>query len=332
THSMNSPQFFYALRWLIHDTVRQARSSAVFWLMLGVSAIAILGCLSIGVQGAVPLKHGVDLPEFLPRGARVDREKAAHSGVDVVGGELTIGFGLVHIELGRDAEDAVRFVQLLLVGGVADTAGILFALLWTAGFLPSFLEAGSLSVLLAKPVPRGLLLFGKFLGVLLFVVAQMSIFVVGTWLALGIRTGVWNPLYLMSIPVLLLHFAVFFSFSALLAALTRSTLLCMLGTLAFWFVCWSVNFGYLSALAQDHESMAAGQQFVMLSYLILPKPANLNFMLQELVQSAGFFRRVPELANLRWETIGPIGTVMTSLLFIGVVLTLAGRRLRMADY
>ena len=38
------------------------------------------------------------------------------------------------------AGDAVHFVQTWLAGWIADTAGILLALLWTAGFLPTFLE------------------------------------------------------------------------------------------------------------------------------------------------------------------------------------------------
>ena len=84
-------------------------------------------------------------------------------------------------------------------------------------------------MLLAKPVPRWLLLAGKFVGVLAFVALQGSLFVGGTWLALGVRTGVWDAAYFLCVPLLLLHFAVFFSFSAMLAVATRSTVACVLG-------------------------------------------------------------------------------------------------------
>src|SRR5580704_8787430 len=47
-----------------------------------------------------------------------------------------------------------------------DVAGLLLALLWTAGFLPTFLEPAHASILLAKPTPRWQLLVGKFVGVL----------------------------------------------------------------------------------------------------------------------------------------------------------------------
>ena len=60
-------------------------------------------------------------------------------------------------------------------------------------------------------MPRWSLLAGKFLGVLVFVAAQNALFVGGTWLALGVRTSVWDPTYFLCIPMLLLHFAVFFS-------------------------------------------------------------------------------------------------------------------------
>lgn len=329
---MSSPAVLYVFRWLVHDTFRQARASALFWLMLVVSSAFIMACLSVGIRDATSLRHPGDLPEFMPRTSGVDRETAARSGVDVVSGEMTLAFGLYRLELGRDAEDAVRFLETLFAGGVADTAGILLALLWTAGFIPSFLEPSSASVLLAKPVPRGLLLAGKFVGVLWFVTFQASVFIGGTWLALAIRTGVWNPLYLMCVPVLLLHFALFFSFSTLLGVLTRNPLLSMLGSLLFWFACWSVNFSHLAALAQPTMVVEPWSRIIATVYWVLPKPADLNFFLQEMLQSATYFAQVPTLASLHHEAINPAATLATCTLFMVVVMLLAARRLRLADY
>ncbi len=329
---MNSPAVLYVFRWLVRDTFRQARDSALFWLMLGATGVVILACLSVGIDGATPLRHPQDLTEFLPRNAGVDPEKAAKSGLDLVSGELSLGWGLFRVELGRDGEDAVRFLQLLLAGGVADTAGVLLALLWTAGFVPAFLEPSSASVLLAKPVPRWLLLAGKFTGVLAFVAFQAALFIGGTWAALGLRTGVWHPLYLVCIPVLLLHFALFFSFSAFLGVLTRNPLVSMLGSLLFWFACWGVNYSHLAALANPAAEPGPWARAVTAGYWVLPKPADLNYFLHEVVQSASYFARVPALAYLRGEAISPAATLATSLLFIAAALALAGRRLRLADY
>src|SRR5205823_12590294 len=105
----------------------------------------------------------------------------AESGVDVPTGELTLLFGAFRVPLARSRVEAVRFIELLLAGGLADTAGVLLALIWTAGFLPSFLDPATTSVLLAKPVPRWLLLTGKFFGVLVFVAVQALLFIGLTW-------------------------------------------------------------------------------------------------------------------------------------------------------
>ncbi len=180
------------LRWLIRDTFRQARGAGVFWLMLAVSLMCVALCLT-----ATVVAEGPDNP-----------------------GRLDMAFGAVQVPLDRGRADAVRTLEVYLAGGVGDVVGLLLALMWTASFLPTFLEASTASVLLVKPVSRGGLLLGKCLGVLAFVAVQDGLFVGGTWLALGLRTSIWDTNYLLCLPLLLLHFAVFFSFSAMLAAAT----------------------------------------------------------------------------------------------------------------
>jgi hypothetical protein len=69
-----------------------------------------------------------------------------------------------------------------------------------------------------------------------------------------LRTAVWDPLYLLSLPVLVLHFAIFFSFSTMLAVWTRSTIACILGTLLFWGMCWGMNYGHHAARAMELQT------------------------------------------------------------------------------
>src|SRR5262249_46159981 len=138
---MNLPAALYAIRWLVKDTFRQAVASGICALMLGVSGLCVLVCLSVGVAGGAPLHRPGQQAEFLPAGDNdATPEKLANQGVDVISGDLTLAFGAIRLQLGRDREDAVRFLQLLLAGAVADTAGILLILVWTAGFLPTFLD------------------------------------------------------------------------------------------------------------------------------------------------------------------------------------------------
>ena len=70
-------------------------------------------------------------------------------------GDLTLAFGAIQVPLARDTRGAIHFFELILAGGVADTLGLMLTLIWTAGFLPSFLEGRNISVLLAKPRRAG---------------------------------------------------------------------------------------------------------------------------------------------------------------------------------
>ena len=175
--------------------------------LVGLSTICILGCLGAGASGPSTLATPGEKPDFLPRFDKDahNAHKLQQSGVAVADGTFSLAFGAIRIAVARDIPATVHFVELILAAGVADTLGLLLTLVWTAGFLPGFLAAQAVAVLLAKPVPRWVLLSGKYLGVLAFVAAQAVYFVGGTWLALALRTGVWDATYLLSIPLLLLR-------------------------------------------------------------------------------------------------------------------------------
>jgi ABC-type transport system involved in multi-copper enzyme maturation permease subunit len=187
---------------------------------------------------------------------------------------MTLAFGAVSIPMSRERRDAVQFLELLLAGGIAGTFGLLLALVWTAGFVPTFLEPSAASVLLAKPVARWQLLLGKYFGVLMFVGFQVALFVVSTWLALGVRTQVWGTNYLWSIPLLLVHFAIFYSVSVLLAVLTRSTVACVFGSVLFWLMSWGINYGSVMArsLSESQSFPSTTHALAEAAYWICPKP------------------------------------------------------------
>ncbi len=249
---MTASAAWLTVRWLARDTFRQALASGVFWLVLAVTAVSA----------------GLCLTATLPA-----------DGGDA--GNLELAFGAWQVPLDGGRAHAVRTVEVHLAGWVADAAGLLLALLWTAGFLPSFLEEHAVAVLLAKPVPRWGLLAGKSLGVLAFVAAWAGAFLAATWLALGARTGVWGGAYFLCLPVLLLHFAVFYSFSALLAVATRSTVACVFGSALFWVVCWATNFGRHAAhgLAELRGVAPHFGRALELAYWVLPKPLDFHAVL-----------------------------------------------------
>ncbi len=329
---MNLPAALFAIRCLVRDTFRQSLASRVFWLMLGVSGLCILLCASVGVEGGQSLRSPGD-PELW----RADGQP--YTGVYGDQGRFTLAFGAVRLWLFRDGEAAVHFVQSVLAKWIAGAIGTLLALVWTAGFLPEFLQPSAASVLLAKPVPRWSLLVGKYLGVLVFVAFQASVFVFGTWAALGLRTGVWLPGYLLCVPLLLLHFAVVYSFSVLLAVCTRSTVACVFGSVLFWLLCTGMNVGRHAALAREaltpeaEPYPAAFLAVAEAGYWVLPKPADFGILLQQALDSGQHFAAVPAFEAVQKSgAFHPEMAVLSSLLFGAAVLAVAVRQLVTTDY
>jgi ABC-type transport system involved in multi-copper enzyme maturation permease subunit len=291
-------------RWLARDTFLQSMTSGVFWFMVAVSVATSLFCLT-----AAPPADGSD--------------------------SLEVAFGAIHVDASHGLPAAVRTLEVHLAGWVADVAGLLLALIWTAGFLPTFLEPAAASVLLAKPAPRWLLLVGKLLGVLAFVAVQGFLFVGGTWLALGVRTGVWDAVYFLCVPLLLIHFAVFYSFSAMLAVATRSTVACVFGSVAFWGLCWGMNFGrhaiHILPEIQGLSGVLAAAADV--SYWVLPKPLDFQLLLSDMLRPGELFGRLVSTPKLdAYGAWSPVASVLASVTAAVVLFAVAAYDFATADY
>jgi len=336
---MNLPVALLTIKWMVRDTFRQSLASRLFWVLLGISVICTCFCLSVHVEGNVPLPTQpgeaiMVLPKDDPKVKELGAEGVKKAGVDIGGSKLFLAFGLFEATQARDRVDAVRFLQIWLAGAVADAAGIFLVLIWTAGFVPTFLDPNQITVLLAKPVPRWSLLVGKYLGVLVFVLVQATFFVLGTWLALGLKTGVYDPLYLLSIPLLAIHFGVFYSFSVLLAVWTRSTVVCVFGSLIFWVICWGINFGRHAVEVHEIKELSpAGRTLLEVSYWTLPKPADMSLILFDSLRATGFSGLSTEFTTLkRDKKFHPELSLLASVLFAVVMLGISARELQTTDY
>jgi ABC-type transport system involved in multi-copper enzyme maturation permease subunit len=331
---MRSPDVLMIVRWQVWVTFRQALASRLFWVVAGFTGLCVLLCLSIRITGSDPLPLGAGERRMRTTGEDVRRlgaEKVRSEGVDVADTKVSILFGAIDVPWPHYSDDAVGFLHFLLAGFIADTAGVMLALIWTAGFLPAFLAPGVASLFLAKPVPRWSLLLGKYLGVLGFVTLQVLAFVLGTWAALGLRTGVWTPHYLLCVPIVLFHFAIFFSVSTLLAVLTRNTVVCMLGSLGFWLFCFVTNNAWHSAqIAQGAAVSGLRGSFLQAGYWLLPKPADLNWLLADSLkaQNPFFPYKALEAQGLLQMDL----SLVTSLAFAAAVLLLATVRFARTDY
>lgn len=329
------PSLLHLTYWFVRDTARQAWAAGVTATLLAVTTAAVLFCLSIAVR-----RDLADLPKepheadyLLPKddaevrdavdpGQGVKEIEAARAdGVDVVTGEITFGFGAVRVPLTRNRAETVRYLQVVLGAAVADTAGVLLALVWTAGFLPTFLDPAAASVIWAKPPPRRLVLFGKAAGVVAVVFAQAFVFVAATWLALGARTGVWDAAYFLAVPLLVLHFAAFFGVSAVLAVLTRSPVACAVGTVAVWMACMFVN-------VTRHEAALAGSYSLDWIYWLLPKPFDLSLLMADALRVGRFFGRADQYREL----VQPVLALATTFAVPAALMTAAGFHLDRQDY
>jgi ABC-type transport system involved in multi-copper enzyme maturation permease subunit len=327
---MDSPAVLYSLRWLISDTFRQAMTSRVFWILLGLSVLCILFCFGVSIEGGA---------------VRDENELWTQDGRLLEGGQsgrMSLLFGFFPVAFSREPRSEVHFLLSIFASWIAGTAGILVALVWTAGFIPESLHPSTASVLLAKPAPRWLILTGKYLGVVSFVGLNAFIFFVGTWMALGLRTGVWEINYLLGIPVMTLHFAVVFSFSTLLAVLFRSTMACVVGSVLFWFVCYAVNYGrdfavVYSELNPSGETLPGFTVFLVeLGYWLLPKPADFTIVLEQALAlgsvKSTLAAQQPFEAVINHGFFHPLASVLSSIAFSIASLWAATSQLSKIDY
>jgi ABC-type transport system involved in multi-copper enzyme maturation permease subunit len=325
---MNNRRDFAAMKQLIRDTFRQAWASGIFAMMLAVTAICVVLCLSVSVSDDATL-HSDEQPLFLPRDA------APKEGLDPITGRMSLAFGAISFPVARERSDSVRFLELILSGGIAGSLGLLLALVWTAGFLPTFLEPSAASVLLAKPVGRWQLLVGKYIGVLTFVGFQVVLFVVLTWLALGLRTNVWDLTYWWCIPLLLLQFAALYSFSALLAVTTRSTVACVFGSFLFWLLAWGINYGSVMVRGMEEPQKPSPVTLALTdaAYWISPKPIDAGLILYNALDAHQHFDK-PEVFKLleSEHTFSPALSLLSSLAIAVVLLALSAYEFNTKDY
>lgn len=330
------PEAIRTVRWMVRDTFRQSLHTKLFWVMLGVTVLCTAFCGSVRVTGGVTVRPGDPLYTLPVQEA--DQEGGVKAvtadGVQIKNGEISFGFGAVKSPIAKTKDDAVRFVQIWIAGVLADSLGVLLAIIWTAGFLPTFLEPHSATVLLAKPAPRWAILVGKYFGVVGFVAMQATLFVGGTWLALGTATGVWDAAYWLAVPLLVVNFGIFYAVSAFIAVCTRSTVAAAFGTLLFWVLCWAMNFTHHHLTAFPVDGMGAMSHYLLeVGYWFLPKPFDMSGIFFEAMGANGFFSSADEISVLQSRgQFHPEASVAASAAFAAVTLAAAAYELHTTDY
>jgi ABC-type transport system involved in multi-copper enzyme maturation permease subunit len=145
----------------------------------------------------------------------------------------------------------VYYISHYGVGWVGAPVIMLLSCIITAFYLPNMLRKGTIDLLLAKPISRVSLMCYKYIGGLTFMFINTSVLIVGLWIALGVRSGIWELAFLWIIPVLTFEFALFYALSCLAAVLTRSPIVCILSCVLLWGLLFGIGLGYRAAKAAE---------------------------------------------------------------------------------
>ncbi len=192
---------------LIVDSFRHALDRKLFWVLVVITLLVTLMMLSIGFEGGrLSLFFGLfqgDASEYAP--------------ITMLGRTRLIGL-LVHA------------VMDFFLGWL----GVTLMIIATAGLFPAMMESGGVDSILSKPISRPVLFLYKYLASMVFVLLQATLFVVLTFLVMGLRWGVWVPGYLLSIPLMVLLFSYVYCVSVFVAVTTRSTVTAILVSLGAW--------------------------------------------------------------------------------------------------
>ncbi len=122
------------------------------------------------------------------------------------------------------------------VSGAAYWVGILLALFATGGLVASLTERGQVDVLLTKPLSRSSVLAGRLAGIGVVMLALLAYLFGAVWLVMSVKSGVWNPRFLLAIPVVFGMFAVMYGVVTLAGVWSGSGPLSMIAVLGLLFV------------------------------------------------------------------------------------------------
>jgi len=244
---------------ILLDSLRMLKSTAIFWVTLGISLLVALIYLSIGFDdegmslffGLAPIEN-----EFFKKGT--PQSETLYVAI---------------------------FTKLIAEYWLSWIA-VLLALISCASIFPEALKEGSAGMVLTKKLSRFQVFVAKFAGSLLFVTIQVVLFVAIVFVAMKWRLGSWNPSIFWYVPLILLVFTYLYSFMVLIAVKTKSVMTALILTLVLWLVSSIIGavegtmyevmqsdmFEQVATEGDEVEAASGGwYQKVVTAYAIFPK-------------------------------------------------------------
>ncbi|WP_020471013.1 ABC transporter permease [Zavarzinella formosa] len=232
----------------------------------------------------------------------------------------------------------VWWIEDKLINGYGAAVAILFGIIVTSFFIPNMLRKGNVDLLLAKPISRTSLLLYKYLGGLSFMLILSAVTVIGAWLIIGVRTGIWNPKFLLVIPALTFSFAIFYALSTMIGVWTRSIIACILLTCFASVALYVIAFGYsiyehVKKFPGMKDEMPAWLEFTAeASHTVLPRTDDLDRITTKLI-SETMTQQDQTRNGLHVKTYPSwAGTIGVSLAWIAAMLGLSCWRFTKKDY
>lgn len=219
-----------------------------------------------------------------------------------------------------DYRSAVIYFESNISSKIPMFMMIAFYLIIVSSFIPSMLQKGHIDLLLSKPISRTKIVIGHLLAGTAFSFLS-SFFLLGIiWLIVSFKTSVWHIPFLYSILWFTLIFLVLYSFVIFIGLLTKNTILNILINLILFFpLSWI--FYLLNMVTKKGEqffSFNAATEFVIkFFYYILPKPWDLADLCEN---------------TIKQEALSSVQPIITSVLFIGIMISLSIWYFNRKDY
>jgi ABC-type transport system involved in multi-copper enzyme maturation permease subunit len=150
-------------------------------------------------------------------------------------------FGAVTVTRNSNLGTILYVIEDQIINGLGGAIALLIAVIITSFFIPNMLRKGSIDLLISKPIARMKLLVYKYIGGLLFILIISTFTIGGVWLVLAIRSGHWDPRFLIVIPLLTFTFAILYAWSTLIGVVLRSAIASLLLTLFLMLILYIVG-------------------------------------------------------------------------------------------
>ncbi len=247
---------------ILWDSYRLLTAKKLFWVTLVLNILIALFYASIGYYEA---------------------------GVSFCFGLLTWEHDLFNSASGLEKYLYMKLFTDLMVPWWLGFLAIIIALISVTPIFPSFLERGAIDIALSKPVGRVRLFLAKYLGSLLFVAIQVTVFCLICYLGQGIQIQEWGGQLWWALPLMILSFSSLYCIAVLISVLTRSTIFSLLMAFLLWgitgifysFENYAYNFAHDPAAAivkqEAGAQEAADQEYAIAKTLMVPLPKIMYF-------------------------------------------------------